>query len=243
MQDKVIYVISVQHTGTWFAIDFLRGHSKVRNEIFQWKDVRVCQAFPPLEPDIWDIMHVHLGTCWHHTTDFAEYDSALDMKCQMPLLADMFVKTFPTVMPVRDPLRAIITRQIRHPDKTHNYIVNGFIYMAQVWERMEEMGPVVFLPVDLNITAPLYDKVTALSRILTMLDLPIEPYVEEYARKWEAPAYNTTPDVALKNWCKAGEKEKVKEALPTEWAYLQAHESKIRPFLEHLGYKELMWYT
>lgn len=243
MQDKVIYVCSVQHTGTWFVIEFLKRHSKIRNELFQWKDMRVCETFPKLEPNIWDIMHIHLGTCWHHQTDMSEYDDALDMKCQMPMIADMFISTMPTIMPVRDPLRAIITRQIRHPEKTHNYIVNGYIYMAQVWERMETMAPVTFLTVDLHIARSRGERIKALNEILHMLGLEEEPYVTEYASRWEAPKFNITPDADLKEWCKAGEKELVEEALPVEWAYLKSKEKHIRPFLESLGYENLLWYS
>ncbi len=243
MQNKVIYICSVQHTGTWFVIEFLKRHSRIREVLFQWRDVRICNAFPKLEPNIWDMVHTHCGTCWHHQTDMSEYDDTLDMKCMMPMMADMWIKTMPTVMPVRDPLRAIITRQIRHPEKTHNYIVNGFIYMAQVWERMDEMSPVNFLTVDLHIERSLSERIKALNSVLHTVGLDEEPYVTEYAKKWEAPKFNITPDVPLKNWCKAGEMEKVKAELPIEWEYLQSKEQHIRPFLESLGYESLIWYS
>ena len=108
IRDKVIFVNTVQHTGTWFVIDFLRAHSKF-SDIVEWRNVRHLSL---KDNDKKVILHKHLP-------DPIEKDSGFFNLC-LPEL-------FKTVVPLRDPLRAVITKYRRHPEYDFEEIISGFL--------------------------------------------------------------------------------------------------------------------
>ena len=234
--DRVIFIPTVQHTGTWFIIDFLRKHSKVNDEVFFWRDVRINLKTPPLKEGILDIMHVHIAGDRNQSWMPEPVD--LKGKCHLPMIMDAFIDAWGAVIPLRDPLRAVITRQARHPGLDHTHMVSGYLYLAELWNRWAN---IIFIPIDTDI--PLMERKILLIDALSLYNLETESYVKEYTFNWKAPDYNISSPTRLKVDYQVGNVEEMQKAIPKEWKALKDNEEVLRPFLEAMGYKDLMWFS
>ncbi len=216
-----IIVCSVQHTGSWFAIDFLRKHSNVTGKPVLCKQIRDEGHFPVLAGLRKTVVHFHINL-----KEGAEFT--------YPETLTNLVNHHGAIVPIRDPLRAIITRNARHPDLNHNYIVDGFLWLARAYKEMPDKF--CFIPINLPI-----DRQRTMREVLEFADLPYEPYVQKYAKQWRAPPYNVSRNTPAKTAYLLGNDWTVSNLLPEPWAYLHEHADEIAPFLRGLGYRDLMW--
>lgn len=129
----MILVASVQHTGTWSAIGMIEHMT----------GEKVCELWKILNGDpIEGILHTHIG-------DPMLVDTVERGKHVNGYILDALTTLFKTVIPVRDPMRSLITRQMRHPNLQHLHIIDGFRELA----RLHNTGNIYWLPLDL-ITEP-----------------------------------------------------------------------------------------
>ena len=115
----MIFLHSVHHTGTWFLLQFFIDHPDIK----EWFTI---EKFLELDhfPEHPYLVHCHM--CLEDPDllkDFAERPS----KYLGRPLTDAFLNTYPSIIMLRDPLLAIITRHNRHPEMDHSFIIHGFM--------------------------------------------------------------------------------------------------------------------
>lgn len=205
-------VLSAQHTGTWFVIDALR----------------ICG------------LDVGNGILHHHLVS-DDYVSCIANSDSGAFISDkratkLCNETTTTIVPVRDPLRAVITREARHPNLNHFHIIRGL-------ECASRMKPRIFLPIDLPWTDS--ERRSALVEMcVTCCDINEFDQVyklRDYAESWEPPAYNISPPHPLKEAYESGDYAAIKAGLPEECRMLE--DGPLRPWLESLGYSDLLWWA
>ena len=168
---------------------------------------------------------------------------------------EKFIRAFPSVTPVRDPLLSLITRRIRDPQgcgAVFNYLVNGFVFLAELWGRRPENYSL--LPVDLyekKAPSDRFDKLVEIFRSLGLYQLDINEYLKNWSLKWGV--VNTVHEDAevadkgrartIKDYYYNGEVDKIIEEIPEGWLYLKSKEAQLRPFLEERGYTNLLWWS
>lgn len=226
-------VFSVQHTGTWFALEFLLtlknsfGHH--RDHVFQWHRLQNGEQrlpFNALEGRK-PVIVSHLNGGGSPGDEHAKKQFTVD-------LARNLVEYWPTVVPLRDPLLSLITRQIRHPDRDHSYIIDAF---CELWKLN---GNVHWLPVDLG-EKPLGRK-DRLVKITAKILGGWTRASEEFLNQWLAPAYNVTPqEHPLKLAYRAGDFGEIHAAIPEEFDLLLERREAIQKLMEPMGY-DLPWW-
>ena len=108
------------------------------------------------------------------------------------------INLFPTVIPVRDPFAAILTREARHPNLRHFFIVDNFIELAQIYHKHPN---VIFLPIDLPWTEEQREE--HLKKVALHCGLDIDSnliHIKEYAKNFlyaGLPSVVPLPSTAL----------------------------------------------
>jgi|TARA_Y100000310_G_C20622054_1_gene783909 hypothetical protein len=221
--DKILFLPSVQHTGTWFVLRTLERFGY--NAVDCWRllgggvninDPSTIQTHFPIEQA--------------YGVPFEE-DKWMNVNS-----IQVLSKIFKTIIPVRDPLAAILTREARHPELRHFYIVDGFVSMA---EKMSGNSNVVFFPIDLNPDPNARKEL--LSKLLTHVGVEetknVTVEMNSIASTWTVQ--NETPGNRFKKAYQNKDKEEVTFLLGSKIAevdYLKNKASIILPFLASIGY-------
>jgi len=212
-----VAVLSIQHTGTWFAIDFLRSHPMAGpfHEL-----VEVIHAGGLVTRSV---IHAHL------IKDVHPADAHKHMGFEgLAILA----ATGRVIVPIRDPMLSLITRHARHPMMDHRYIVQAYQALARL------RPPVTYLPVD---QTPL-GRENRLRAVLGAAGLPaLTGHVEAWAHHW--PAKNPTHLSAEKQAYHNGDWGHLRKAMGAEIAALLSAKSDLVPFLSELRYHALPWWS
>lgn len=217
----MIFVPTVQHTGTWFILRFIEKFGyEIKQARFIIRDHEpvkkntVIQAhFPMTESGtVYDYSHPHYN------------------------IIKLLTNLMPTVIPLRDPLRAIITREARQPNLRHYYIVDGFVTLAKEYS---EHPNVLFAPIDLK--TDYIARHALLTNIARHCGFDTEsPIIEEVAREW--PKENPTPDNRFEEIYNKKDWEQLKYLFGpkvAELEYLKSRQHPIKPFLDQHGYFDL----
>ena len=217
----MIHIASIQHTGTWFIIDFLRQHSQI-NKFIEFKDIVLLNGSVSENKNTLLHSHIAVSNAGIHRNDRCKHIP--------PIILNVFMNTFKTIISLRDPMLSLITRLNRHPELNHEYIINAFNYVAT-------LKNVFFIPIDTGVET----RYTSLKQLLSYLGLPEENYVKEYAEKWEA--VNSTIDIYnLKEYYADGDFYNIFKKLPMECKLLIKSKNILKPFFKSWGYKNLLWF-
>ena len=258
MKTKIIFEASIHHTGTHFVRGLLTDsifHSRSsyfgtiyvtdkcdeyglvdslgRHYVVGFEGlldlIRVCLANMEKQReeniDI-AIYHMHFGG--YYNNEFIPIS-----------IMEGLIKRFDTIIPIRDPLLALLTAETRFPGMDHTHIVSGFHYLSQL-----DHETVSFFPIDL----PLFfqQRKERIINLFTSFGIPIS---DEVLSAWsDFPVFGDTTGRkrfklgGLKEEYHRGNLEEIIKVIPTEYAYLKAMEKYIRPFLESLGYEDLLWW-
>ena len=222
----MILVLSAQHTGTWFLLELLQLHPAVRRvEYSDWPRYR------PLEGDV-TVLHAHLGVPTDERFPDGKY---LSRERAVELVGGT---DCPVLIPMRDPLRAIITRETRHPHGDHQHIVQGIAAGAELKTRFPHR--VHFFPIDVDV-ATREARVARARALYETLDLTFPTEAEAFAHRWMAPSYNVSSPHPLKVWYDLGDWESIRDSglATSTMTSLPEHETA-RDLLDHLGY-DLAW--
>jgi len=151
---------------------------------------------------------------------------------------DSLFAEYPPIIPVRDPLLALLTRRNRHPNLKHFYIVNGFVTLVELVLRRS----IFILPVDILKGQSYTNRYRALVKMTEFVGLEPEPNLRLYSAGW--PKVNSVGAVAKETNAAylAQDANVLRGFIPEEWDYLKANEEKLKPFLKSLGYKKLLWW-
>lgn len=221
---KRIFIPSIPHTGTWFTVRLLLGHSQVGSLTHLYQYPNINPGIGETGGDI-NILHTHYGKD-------GVYDKWVNRKT-----VELLVDIFPTVIPVRDPLAVIISRSMRHRSPHYIDVINSFVYMAKVLSNKK----IFFLPVDLMQGWDLDSRLKTLGFMFHFLCLKVEPYIEDWVSNWSV--INTKGQYSLKKLYQDGDYSELKIKFPLECQLLENNVDSLVPFMESLGYDSanLMW--
>ena len=210
---NVKLIASIQHTGTWFLIDLLRNHPEV-------KDFWLEKDFDKIDEENISLIHTHM-----HLLNNEIFDQVKNK-----------IDSYQTIIPVRDPMKSLITRHKRHPELDHSSIVYGF-------ECISKLENVFFFPIDVYKRKSDRNKLIIDAFSFLGLSRP-NVYIRRFARAWK-PRRSTSKrsKIDLDKAYSNGQMDVIKNAMPEEYEILKDKEYIIRPFLESLGYKDLSWWS
>jgi hypothetical protein len=231
---EVIFIPSVQHTGTWFALNLFKRFGFGLSTAREFLDGTIARVEEPT------LLQVHLPISnnldkiiANDPFELRTYDTSAPM-CMNSII--MLSKIFKTIVPIRDPLAAILTREARHPELRHFYIVDGFLQMAR---HLSGNSNVMFLPIDLMEHSG--NRKDLLIRMLNHCEISVteenEEIVNEVAHIWKSE--NDTPNNRFKKHYDEGNISKILFMLGAKEAeveYLKNQASTILPFMASLGY-------
>ena len=242
----IIYVPTIQSTGTWFLMDLIQIHSKIKY-MNSWQAMDRTK-FPPDWSDDRALINIHIGIS-NEYWDNPVYHTNEKIK------EDFMLEAAHTVIPLRDPLKALLTCHTRNWDMINiTHIVNGFVQVKQWCDRHPDIH---LFPVDIGMRAsvlPRHSHPGQMTRygmirdLFTYLDLPLEPYMSIIAENWSK--VNTIGERTSRlcdNYYYSRNIEKIIAELdnPFEgggFKYLQSKQKILRPWLESVGYRSLLWW-
>ena len=220
LRAKCPMVFSVHHTGTVFLLDLLQWHSQI-DGLREMGELVKPEAPPPLPSQL-----VHLHLTGRKADSRAELD--IGWECLKRVAQSGRV-----LVPIRDPLLSLISRERRLPGGDHRFIVDGFRALVDL-----ELPRNRFLVVDTPGEATEREK--ALRRALAALQLHFEPFALRVAREW-TPKNKWDSGEDLLRLYEIGDMDGLRNRFPLNFDYLGLWGHKIGPFLRDLGYSSLPW--
>jgi len=151
-------------------------------------------------------------------------------------------ENFPTVIPMRDPLLSVISAAHANPVVSTQSCAEIIKAWAYIFADILEHDPFVLA---LDLIQMYKDRYDALDELITHVDLnwceqwPI--IVENNAVEW--PEVNAHGGYPLKLAYYNQDFDYIKQHIPQEVRALQECEPLFRPFLEGLGYSDLLWFS
>ena len=216
----VIFLPTIQHTGTWFLIELLRNHTGV-DYFIEEKELPVTKHRKGTV-----LLQIHFSTT-------EGWQEEILVACK-------------AIIPVRDPLLALISRQVRHPEKDHIGIIDGFLTLVE-WYRKYGKKQIFTFPIDLAVTMSANERFQLIQSAIAFVDL-VDDDIDwarqvHWAYKW--PIINTigTAGDVLLGFYKTGVVTSIADTMPEEYEYLKSKEGILKPFLQEIGYQNLPWWT
>lgn len=208
----VVFVASVQHTGTWSVIGLIQ-------HMTGYNVTELHQVLAGEKPE--GILHSHIGSA--DLANPPERGKYIDR-----LTLDMFIGLLKTIIPVRDPMRSLITRQMRHPDLQHFHIVDGFRELARLHGRAR--GGIHWLTLDLLVDEAQH----------RASEQALGAFLGAYPYKcnW-TPVNQTYEQCDIRDAYTAGDIGPLEEVC-TEEVHALREDKPIKEFLSTLGY-DLSW--
>ena len=235
---RVVFLPTIQHTGTWFLIELLRNHTGIdyfieAKDMFKEKLVYAQKGM---------LMQCHFGEgAQRHPGDGKE-----GKFFENPQVEQLLIK-LNAIIPLRDPLLSLITRHKRHPELQHFYIINGFAVLTEWYERYGK-EKLFCVPVDLYSTKSIGERFHLLESLFTFTFLSSSniDYIRNVAWATRWPIFNSTgtemPMDKLGQLYRNGDVKKIASFFPEEYEYLKSKEGILKPFLQELGYQNLPWW-
>lgn len=214
--EKDILCFSVQHTGTWFVLRFLAKHPETNG---------ISIGVERLTPDdSRRIFHAHLPGMG--------VGNEPDRKGLLQELA----RSYPVVIPMRDPVRAFFTKNKRAKDP--DVACPGRLKQAEAFLWLPDLEGVHFMPVD----CPPERRQAVLEECLAFCGLSPAAYVQDHAARWgvENTTNRTLPEE------QAYIHGDIRPAMQTNGdaiGMLLKQREKLIPWMKSLGYKDLAWWT
>ncbi len=215
---EFIFIASIMGTGTVFTLRFFEGSDAIGQKRDILNVMNGGFSALQLDPDTVNLIHAHFdghaASTWDAIRSFSVLASRL-------------------VIPIRDPLAVLLLARRRH---TGTGSLNAWGQIVEMFTS-EAYQP-HFLPVDLLAAASVRDRFKALQRVAGEYVAP--NLCEDWAEKW--PVINSHGDYDLKFLYSKADVPNIREALGQEWDALRQIEPEVRPFLERLGYRKLLWW-
>ena len=227
----VVPLLTVQHTGTWFLIEFLRGTEAFRHEVDLAALIKNrhfltlpnngptgCHPYRP------NLVHGHIN------------ETATD--CIRMLCA-----WWRPLVPLRDPLLSLITGRNRSP-------AQDFSYLVERWTRLVDVvDPFTPHYITLDLLRAPQERHKALEEVLGATQMAITEAMSRqhnlWAASWPQYQYNSRGTYPLKVAYANRDLKYIEEKgkMRAELRALRAVEDIMRPFLVKRGYRELLWCT
>lgn len=230
---NIIFVPTCQSSGTWFMIDLFKAHDQINwvipNDYWHDPIIKELNVKRLLKDDSTVVLHIHHGG----TEDVAK----------IQLIENIFKISDHIVMPIRNPLRSILTAYIRdhseHKDLNKIHIIHGYIKLVEWTEKHN----VFIVPVDLYSKKSKLERYFLLRDLFDFVQLPYEKYMKQWANDW--PVSNTvgTLQESTKLLFDTKNIEGIKQIMPKEYDLLMSSAPILKPFFESQGYsKDDLWW-
>lgn len=240
-----IYLPTLQHTGTWFLINFLLSHLSITGfcethvifNALQGKPFKT--SYPSIKRGIASYGITLLQS--HIIMSNDERNNNLHHLQKALLVSNPFVFL------LRDPLRSLITHKAwgHKPD---------YIYAIQIYKTFYEAVSILlleghqieFFPIDI-LTKKEEEREAKLRQVLSIYNLsPSSILTKTWARNW--PVHNSSKhrSIDIDKVAQAyeeGDLAPIKKLLPLEFLALREAERNLRPILEQAGYSNLLWWS
>jgi len=231
----VIFCLSQLHTGTWTTIAWLARHDQVKGLMLSTDVVDVLAGKPTID-QLQESGSYHQK--FHQSMVYHEHVRpdhwSDDQMCRTQLVMAM---TNPTVIPIRDPLSSLISYQNRASLQGREG-TEGFLPMEHVIDRWVMMAK-VFDILRENVEFICWDLINGdpdeLCRIALALGITEGQYLG-------AIINNSMGDYPLKKAYQDGDRESLSQQVDG-FQCLVDREELLRPFLERLGYSDLVWWS
>lgn len=239
----VIFCLSQIHSGTWSALAWLVRHQEVPGLLLSTGVYQIMagQEIDPIVmgPEIYT-EKLEPGIIYHeHIRPDYRFPSSMD-RSQLMLAA-----MHPTLIPIRDPLASLISYHHRaeQSGQLHGpmYLPIDHICMRWVILATQELErcQIHFLPCDIH-GGPTSAELWWASQWLGLKDR--EP------SRGKFPHQNLSGDYALKEAYRAEDASFIEGVIDDAgqgkpYAFLKNREPQLRPFLEAIGYRNLIWWS
>jgi len=140
-------------------------------------------------------------------------------------------------MPMRDPLRVMISECVR-----------GSRFATEMWchgaGHLSGIDPIV-VPLDLIAPENRRERMAAAAGAIGINGSATSGYCQAWATIWDqvAASANASKAHQLKSAYAAGEVETIRSLIPEQFEELQRAEPVLRPWLESIGYRNLLWWS
>ncbi len=245
----MIFCLSQHHTGTWTTLDWIQRHQEIGglitaahlfDTIERNGDGMMFQPIEggPVQPK-WDptmVYHEHISTDGPEPT-------------RINRTQVLIATVTPTVIPIRDPLAALVSYQHRLDTeqpadrRTTGHFVDRWIRLAETARAIfKDYAHVRFVCWDLIGMMEKFDRFEHLAGISADLGLvDVRPSLECAKRMIRN---NDLGDYPLKTAYRTGDLDFIR-AKVSDGGYdsLTENVASLRPFLEDLGYRDLQWWS
>ncbi len=235
---SIIYVPTIQASGTWFILDLLKAHDKVGGVLLSahWPDsfIKELNAEGLLENDSIVALQNHFGG---------------DPKMSA-LMENIFAISDHIVTPIRNPLRAILTAYIKQgplrKNWAHPYIRNDITHMINGYIELTELikkHNIFIVPVDLYLGKSRLERYFLLRDLFDFVQLPYNQYIKNLANTWHKSNTVGNKEESVRLLFDTKNVEGIKQRIPKGYDLLIQSKDILKPFFESQGYsKEDLWY-
>ena len=243
----MIYCLSIHHTGTWTSLSWLNAHKDVKGF------VQEAHAHQALEGDEAVVHRVESGEYpekFHPMMLYHEH-IARDPRSDLARIAAhqmIMLATTPTLIPIRDPLAALVTYQkwaerdgrINGGPEVFSptVFVDTWVALAGSFETIKKFGHVRFVCWDNLRPGWAQEYLLGVEKDLGLKD-------RRPAKRWNrAPIHdNVAGHYRLKDAYEAKAANVLRKGISENgYNYLISKGLQLRPFLEELGYRNLQWW-
>ena len=245
---SIVFCPTVPQSGTWFVLRFFE---KLGCKIEHASEI--IKRDSPLNLDSSRILHAHIFPFYYNPSPYKEaWPSFGEDPIQEYIVRKnklsiggikLLCNMYKTIIPIRDPLASLLTREARAPNLRHFYIVDAYVEVARTLSRCLN---VMFLPVDLNLRYK--ERRNLLRKVVQHCGFNPDEHSEAInvvAKYWEKE--NVTPNNRFHKPYAEGDFDTIREWLGQKWAevvHLKNFGAILVPFLSSLGYNEkktLLW--
>ncbi len=256
----MIYCLSHHHTGTWTALAWLTLHDKVKGLLLEDYVYEVLGGeiikhqvesgiyVARFDPNM--VYHEHLRVERPTVWTSSGYQSQPWWGSRIKGSQLVLLGTHPTLIPMRDPLASLVTYQRwaerdgrAENDPTFDPVghVDGLVALALCKDQISQFGHVRFVCWDLvgkMHKVDQFEHLTGIARDLGLDD--VQPSLECSKRMI---VNNTAGSYPLKMAYETGDTEALRAGIAAgAYDHLVSREEVLRPWLESLGYRDLLWW-
>lgn len=212
-------VASIQHTGTWFVVDFLKVF---HDRLFFLMDL--CELTDRV-PTTRDLAQVHQGG---KTRD--------SDKMRDRFLRLLTMVGHPIVIPLRDPMLSLLSEKRRFPDSNPVYLAEQWVALSRCWQVVGNQA--MFFPIDLPLTKNRHVCKKKLESLLDFCGVSPEmqdlysTHINKFAR-WDRHNATVIEDEY--------DPRKACSLVPEAVGCLLGNRGSISPMLRAAGYPVLPW--
>jgi hypothetical protein len=243
----VIYCLSQHHTGTWSTLAWVSQHDSVRGLITY---PHIFDALERKDDVIHRMESGEMPSVWHPTMVYHEHVRPDDRLLRRIDRAQVLLATMtPTVIPIRDPLAALISYQVRAEREGRDDFdpagqVDGWIRLAETSDVFKEFAHIKFLCWDLAAKMDRIGRYTYLREIARDLGLAGDDDGPSAQCGVKVIRNNDLGRYALKRAYSRRDLTYIRRNVSNGgFEALRACRGILRPFLERLGYRDLLWWS